>query len=213
MVNSVRGLPDMLHAGEDPGVDIHVVHGTQLDVATALDSLHPRLHALEPRLVPAHVVSHVRELLLDVVKPLPDVHETLADVVREPVELIRERSDRLGDGCVLLSGRRRWRPGVVVVSGLLDSEAPLVAKLDLADGLGAPGTVDLPRRGRPLLGRAVVFHATAVTDEVVPRGLAVAVVGGSQLDDAIPVVLSPPLHRAQQVLERAEDALGRRQQC
>lgn len=100
----------------------------------------------------------------------------------------------------------------MVVSRFLQGEAPLVSQLDLADGLCAEGTVDLARGRVALLGGAVVLDAAAVADEVVAGGLAVAIVGGAELDNAVALVLGHALHRRHQVVKGPEDALWRGQQ-
>ena len=154
------------------------------------------------------MVPQIHQLLLNIVETLTHVHEALAHVVYESVELVGERSNRLRKRRVLLARCGRRGPGVMIVTRFLDGETPLVAELDLADGLGSPRAVNLARRRCSLLRRAVVFDAATITYEVVPSRLAVPVVGGAKFHDAIAMVLGPALDRAQQVLERSEDALG-----
>jgi len=100
----------------------------------------------------------------------------------------------------------------MIVTRLLNSKTPLIAQLDLADGLCAPGTVDLAGGRITLLGGAGVLDAATVANEIVPSGLAVAVVGGAELHDTIALILGDALNRAEKILKVSENALGRRQE-
>ena len=126
-----------------------------------------------------------------------------------PIKFVGKRPQARRQRRILLARRTRWHPGLVVVSRLLEREAPLITKLDLADGLCAKGTVNLARRRVALFGGAVVLYAAAVADEVVARGLAVAIVGGAELDDAVALVFGGALDRGHEVLEASKNALGR----
>lgn len=130
----------------------------------------------------------------------------------QTVQLVGEGPDRGRQGSVLLAGGAGGDARLVVVSRFLQGEAPLVSQLDLADGLCAEGTVDLARGRVALLGGAVVLDAAAVADEIVAGGLAVAIVGGAELDNTVALVLGHALHRRHQVVKGPEDALWRGQQ-
>ncbi|KAI1161935.1 hypothetical protein F5B18DRAFT_419374 [Nemania serpens] len=175
-----------------------------------LHVVHGNLHASSAGLHAGHASLHSLQSLLDALEPLGDAREALGDIVAYAIELVRQAAHALCYGGVLLAGRRGGDPGLVVVSRVLDGKAPLVVQLHLADGLGTPGAIDLTRARVPLLRGAVVLDTATVTDQVVARGLAIAVVAGAELDDTVALVLRHTLHGAQQVLEASIDALGRR---
>lgn len=136
----------------------------------------------------------------------------MADVVAYTVEFVRETAQVLRNRRGLLAGGRGRHAGLVVVTGLLDDKAPLVGERHLADGLGTEGTVDLARGGVALLGGAVVLDTATVAHEIVARRLGIAVVGGAKLDNAIAVVFRDALDGGQEVVKRAVDAFGGRDQ-
>lgn len=53
---------------------------------------------------------------------------------------------------------------LVIMLVALYLETPLVAQLDLANGLGSPRAIDLARAGVALLRGAVVLDAAAIAD-------------------------------------------------
>lgn len=174
--------------------------------------MQPLFYRLEARLIAAGAGLDILHALLNVVQALLNPHQALSHIVAQTVQLVSEGPDRGRQGSVLLAGGAGGDARLVVVSRFLQGEAPLVSQLDLADGLCAEGTVDLARGRVALLGGAVVLDAAAVADEVVAGGLAIAIVGGAELDNAVALVLGHALHRRHQVVKGPEDALWRGQQ-
>lgn len=143
---------------------------------------------------------------------MANAHEPLGDVVIHTIELVTQTSDALSHGRILLAGLSSRDSGLVVVSAILDGKAPLVVQLHLTDSLGTPRAVDLTGARISLFRGAVVLDTTSITDQVIPGGLAITVVAGSQLDNAVALVLRDTLHSTQQVVEAPVDALGGRGQ-
>lgn len=204
-------LVSCLHDRRGQQARFNIIHAHAVHART-FHALEPLFYCLESRLVPAGARLDVLHALLNVVEALLDAHQALGHVVAQAVQLVGEGTDRCRQGSILLAGGAGGDARLVVVPGLLQGEAPLVAQLHLADGLCTERTVNLARRGVALLGGAVVLDAAAIADEVVAGGLAVAVVGGAELDDAVALVLRDALDRRHQVVKRPEDALWRRQQ-
>lgn len=170
---------DIIHA--------HAVH------AKALYTLDAALDGLEARLVTARSGLDILHPLLDILQSLLDAEESLCHLVAQAVQLVGEGPNRRGQWRTLLAWCAGLDARLVVVSRLLQGESPLVAELHLADGLCAEGAVDLARRRVALLGSAAVLDAATVANEVVPRGLAIAVIGRSQLDYAVSLILCDAL--------------------
>jgi len=101
----------------------------------------------------------------------------------------------------------------VVVGAFLHDKTPLMAKLDLTDSLGAPRTVDLACRRTTFLGRAGVLNTAAVTDQVIPRGLTNAVIGRTELDNAVPLLFTKLLDVRKELLKRHEDGIRWWRKC
>ncbi|KAI0166201.1 hypothetical protein GGR57DRAFT_16394 [Xylariaceae sp. FL1272] len=194
----------VLHDGRAEKIilHVHVLHRNIHSSTTGFhashagfDGAHPGLHSFQP--------------LLYALEPLTDPDKPLSEVMPDTIKLVAQAANALSHGGVLLAGGSSGNSSLVVVSGVLDSKAPLVVQLHLADSLSTPGTIDLACAGVPLLGGTVVLDTSAVADQIVTRGFAIAVVTGTKLNNAIALVLSHSLDGSEEVVEASVDALGR----
>ncbi|KAI1310843.1 hypothetical protein F5Y03DRAFT_402543 [Xylaria venustula] len=140
---------------------------------------------------------------------MADAKEALVDIMINAVKLITQTANALCHGCVLLARLSSRHSGFVVVSAILNSKAPLVVQLHLADSLRTPGAVDFAGAWVSLLCSAVVLDTASIADQIITRRLAITIVAGSQLDHTVALILSHTLHGTQQVVEATVDALGR----
>lgn len=193
-----------LHNRRSQQTRFDVVHSHAIHSRT-LHPLESALYSLESRLIGSSTSLEVLHSLLDVVQSLFDAQETLRHVVVQTVELVGERPDGGCEGRVLLTGRSGGNARLMVVSALLDGEAPLISKLDFANGFRAKRAINLARRRVSLLGGAVVLYATTVANEIVTSGLSIAVVGGAQFHNAVTLIFGNALDGCHQVFEGPKD--------
>jgi hypothetical protein len=178
---------------------LHVVHRN-------FHSSSARLHSGHASFNSTHAGLNSFESFLNALEPLGDTVKPLIDVMIYPVKFVYETSDALRHGCVFLTRGSSRDSGFVVVPGILDSKTPLIVELHLADGLRAPWAIDFTRAGVSFLGCAVVLDSTPITDQVIPCRLAIAIVAGAELDNAVALVLCNTLHGAEEIFEAPVDS-------
>ena len=185
-------LAVFLHDRRGKQARFHVIH-THTIHSWAFHALEAPLDRLESGLVPTCAGFEVLHPLLDVVQSLLDAHKPLRHVVVQAVQLVGEGANGRREGRIFLAGCSGWYSRLMIVSALLDGEAPLISELNFADSLRAKRAVDLTSGGIALLGGAVVLDAAAIADEIVASRLSVAIVGRAQLDYAVALVFGDAL--------------------